>query len=507
MTNLHCRLRLRSRRVHHPCHPCKYQIPFQLLRRKKERLLVPFPKRHRHHAQGICRHLAVFQPCLAFSSAIKYSLSAAIQAVCAFLKKNIGCPLRHRNPFPPTGMHRCHQLSLRGKRYLADSGHFLPKPLERYPAFLCRLRKCLFRRLPNDFCPLPLHIIAKRKQRQNESSLFLVLLQALPDCRKPCHLHAVLRQRPRLIRADDLCAPQGFHRRQSADNRIFPCHPLHPNCKHNRHNRRQSFGNCRHRKAHRGHKHRKRRLPSQKPHPEDNAADNQRPHAKQLSCLPQFFLQGRFALLLLRQKGCNLSNFGRHARCRHRNRASPRQNVASCKHHVFAVARQCFLCQNTLLLLNRKCFPRNRAFLRFQPLVFQNPPVRANIIPCRKQKNIPLHYLLRRNFLLLAISQHACLWRRKCLQCLQCLFRSALLQNAQKRIQCHNRQNDCRIQKILLTVPIGNRNRSHSRPNQQQYHKIIKLRQKPPLEALFALSLLRSVPSVRFQPLLCLVFA
>ena len=88
------------------------------------------------------------------------------------------------------------------------------------------------------------------------------------------HRHPVLRQGPRLVRADDAGASQRLNRRHPAHNPALCRHPPDTDGQYNGHNRRKALRNCRNCQTDGDQKHLQRLDMLEQPHQEDHRTDD-----------------------------------------------------------------------------------------------------------------------------------------------------------------------------------------------------------------------------------------
>ena len=190
---------------------------------------------------------------------------------------------------------------------------------------------------------------------------------------------------------------------------MFFRHPLHPHGKDDSNDGRQSLGNGRHSQTDGGHEHLKGRLFPQNAHDKNDAADDQCTNSQHLACFPQFFLQRGFIFFLPRKEISNMTDFRFHPNCRNNGFSTACCHKTACQYHISPVPCRKSCSKGSRFLLRCQGFPCDSTFFHFQAMAVKKPSVRADIIPCRKQKDIPCYHIFRRNLPFHTIPKDPCL--------------------------------------------------------------------------------------------------
>ena len=324
------------------------------------------------------------------------------------------------------------------------------------------------------------------------------------------HGHFVLRQGAGFIRADNLRASKRLHRGQFADDRVALGHIGHTDGKNDCHHRGKPLRNGGNRQRHRNHKgvqHHGRRQPAaahqcaDEIDPEDYHANPHHKIGENFAELTQFLLQRGLAFLRVCQRVGNFTHFGIHTGGNHHGFAAPVHHGTAHKDHIFAVAQRHVAAfarfQRGVGFRDRNGLAGQRRLLDFQAGALDHACVRRDGIARFQHNHVANHQVLTVNLHHAPVTKHLGSCRRNLLQCRDCLFCLALLQNAQRGIDhnhCHNDDHirgeppfDCRHH-------AGN----HRRHQQDDGHRLNQLFEKAVNEGL-ALPLRQFVFAVLFQ--------
>ena len=138
--------------------------------------------------------------------------------------------------------------------------------------------------------------------------------------------------------------------------------------------------------------------------------------------------------------------------------------------HVGAVAqRRVGGCQRLGLLVDRFGFSGERGFLDLQIDAFQDPSIRGNELADFQNHDVTGHEFRRGDLVRRAVTSHANGRHRHSLQGSESFFGTIVLNESQRRIQDHNRQDDNRIGVFVQ------KGRHAGRDDQQDDHRFAEL--------------------------------
>ena len=152
--------------------------------------------------------------------------------------------------------------------------------------------------------------------------------------------HFILRERTRLVGADNAHRPEAFHGLEVFDDGVFLGHLLRAHRQDNRDDGAERLRNSRNGKRHseqqRVHD---RHMATEHRQREHQNAHGQNRYGKLLREIVQVLLQWRFALLGLVHQMSNMPNLGLHARSRNQHHAAAIRHQRTGKRHVRLVAQ------------------------------------------------------------------------------------------------------------------------------------------------------------------------
>ena len=295
--------------------------------------------------------------------------------------------------------------------------------------------------------------------------------------------HAVLRQRARLIRADDGSTAQRLHGGQALDDGVLFDHARHADGENDGDDRGKPFGDRRDRQGDRRHEQLQPVQSDTRADNEDDDACRERDNAEVFAQLRKLCLQRGARLLLAREKVCDLAHLRLHARAGDNRRRRAVGDGAARKDHVGAVADgRVLLHLRRGVLLRRHALARERGLFRLQVGALQEPCIGGDKVARFQKDDVAGHQLGRLNDLLLAVADDARVRGGHVLERLQRLFRLALLHEPHDRVEHDDKDDERRLDKLDGTFLMRDKHlitddaeRDARRDEQDDDHDILEL--------------------------------
>ena len=392
-----------------------------------------------------------------------------------------------------------HQLTVRVKRNLADSGcraiQFCAVNIVAhgagYDSGFSRVAQMFLRAIllnaHNTVCAQSTKaqqrkgLFRKIAVQRNNALLFGIRLH---------QSHTVLGQGTCFIGANDRGAAQGFNRGQLTDNRVFLNHALHAESEHDGNDRRQAFGDCCNGQRNSRHKHFKnsgyrifavqRADNVNQTDNEYDRTDHQSEDTKVFTKLCQLLLQRGHALLFFVQQSGDLAHFGFHTGADDKRLRRTIRNRAAGMYHIKAVAQRsvlfyvvcrCFICGNR--------FTGKSCFITLEAGAADQTAVSGNKVTCLQFDHVAGNQMSRRNGLHLTITEHLSIGGRHVFQRFQSSFRLTLLNDTHHAVEHDDQYDNDRLDPLSLVaihcVVNTQNNRDERRDHQDDNHNILHL--------------------------------
>ncbi|CCX41854.1 unknown [Clostridium sp. CAG:1024] len=296
--------------------------------------------------------------------------------------------------------------------------------------------------------------------------------------------HFVLRKRAGLVRTDDLCAAERFHRCKPANDRIALGHVGHADGEHDRNDRNKSLRDRSDRKADRDHKAVQDTLAGEgafadKSHGKNHDADDEHEPRQDLRQLRELDLERRLPLLRFRKRACDLAHLGVHARAGDDRLAASVDHGAAHVDHVFAVAERDVLAAELFrTLVDGDAFARERRFFDLKRGGLDHAAVSRHGVARFEQYNVAQDELFVFDTAHKSVPQHAAGRSRHLLKRFDRLFRLALLVYAEDSVDNDDGKDDDNVRKALSLVYGGNAG-DHGGRNENEGHRILHLLKEP----------------------------
>ena len=298
------------------------------------------------------------------------------------------------------------------------------------------------------------------------------------------HGHLILGEGAGFIRADDLGAAQGLHRRQAADHRAALAHIGDADGQHHRHHRGQALGYGGHGQGHGHHEGLENGLQGvvalhQQVKNEDEHADGQHQVGQGLAQLGELALEGRLLLLRPGQDAGDLAHLGIHARGGDDGAATAIDHGGAHVAHVLPVAQGDIALGGDSLggLIHRDALAGEGGLLHFQGGRLQQTAVGGDSVPGLQDHHIPGHQVGAGKHGDLAVPQHLAGGGGHGLEGLNGGLGLTLLHHAQYGVEQHHHQDDEHLRKTLVGEDAGDS--GHGGGGQQdQQHGVLQLLHK-----------------------------
>jgi hypothetical protein len=257
------------------------------------------------------------------------------------------------------------------------------------------------------------------------------------------HHHFHERERAGLVGADARYRPQGFDRRQLADDGVALGHALHADRERDRDDRRQALRNHRHRNADHG----LEQLDEVHAlHPlavgEHQDADDSDDGGDDVAELLDLAQQRRLERADAGEQGVDAAELRRAAgRHDHAGRATGHDHRAR-ERHAFPIADRRIGRRRLGVLVGRDRFAGERRLLGAEILHVDQPQVGRNLVAGFEQHDVARHQLLRRDQARLATAQGSRFGRQHVADRIQRLLRLALLDEAEHAVENDHAEDD-----------------------------------------------------------------
>ncbi len=493
----HCRRGLLARRIEQSDEPEQHQVGLHLFLLAR-RQLWPGANRYREHAQPFRGHGLGHR-----QHGLRFDRSRVVRAghAAATGQHRFGCALGERGVGLPVAVERGHALAFRVERQLHDARILRREQRLVGSAFPRQLVEGGLGGVPLQLSiGADLRIVRKRHRAQQLGPRRPLRrrrwgLDELPGRPHPRHLHAVLRERSGLVRADDGDRAQRLHRRQPAHERVALRHLPGPHGQRHGHDRRQRLGNRGHREAHRREEHERQGLPAQQAGDEHDRADAECRERQALAEVRQAPLQRGLALGGGLEELGDAAQFRGHAGCRGDSAPATVGDHGALVGHVGAIAESGVAGGDGRdLLVHRERLAGERGLLDLQAHRFDQAQVRRHDVARLEEHEIAGHQFAGRDVRDLAVADDARVRRAEPAQRGHGAFGPVLLDEADHRVQDHDDHDRDGV--LRLAHHPGN----HRRHQQHDDHEVGELaRQHQPRRAAFALGQL--VGAVHLEPL------
>ncbi|MNM73125.1 hypothetical protein D3C81_848430 [compost metagenome] len=289
------------------------------------------------------------------------------------------------------------------------------------------------------------------------------------------HGHFVAGQGPGLVRADHRHRAEGFHRRQTADDRLPLRHALHAEGEGDGHERRQALGDRRGHQGDHHHEHVLRRFAApegaeQEGHGADGE-DGDGQHAPEAVDLLQ---QRSGRLVDAAEHAVDLAQFGIGPGAHHHPAGLPVDHQGAGVGHAVAVAERRVEGDRLGGLLHRQRFAGQGGFLDAQFLHRQQAQIRRHPVAGGEQDEVAGHQFAGVDLLALAVADHRGDWRKHPADGLQRRFGLAFLDETDDRVDQYRGEQHAGVH------PVAEHGGDHGCGHHHVEQDVVELQQQAP---------------------------
>ena len=453
----------------------------------------------REHAEGVGRHAAVGVFYVLTVGVFERADLAAVEYAGALADEDIGRALDIRRAHALVLVDGGHELTRTVERTLVHTGIFGGQRVEIQPALPRERDQCGLGGIAGQSFGGADGVVAERHGSQEHAEIFalrslLVRNFAVAGGGEIVALdrHLVESESARLIRADDLAAPERFDGRQVLDDGVALAHALHAYREHYGDYGGEPFGDGGDGYRDRGHEAVDDRIRADDvlavhmlyaAHHLDDEYDrgySEHQDAEYLRGLPELLLKRRGLLLLLGEHGRDLADLGLHARGGDHARASAVADRAARVRHVRPVAeRRVRRHRLVRVLFGGHGLAGQRGFLYLERRRRKQPEIGRDYVAGFQPHDVAGHQLLAFEMFPFAVAQHL---GKRLVHVFQRFHRRlgfVLLHHADDGVQDDDEQDDAAVDELGVVLLDDGDDRGHRRRGEQHDdHHILKLREE-----------------------------